>query len=60
MTSDGSARAALPADSLECRQNAEQLLAQNGGNDPAAASAWALLAVAAELAAIRRDLRKSR
>lgn len=47
-----------PADSLDCRQNAEELLAQNeGGDDPVAACAWALLAVAAELATIRRSMR---
>ncbi|MFD7429053.1 hypothetical protein ACFV6Z_18700 [Streptomyces sp. NPDC059818] len=49
------ARRPLPADPLECRQNAEQLLAQNEGDDPVAACAWALLAVAAELATIRRS-----
>lgn len=45
----------LPADTLVCRQKAEELLAHNkGGDDPVAACAWALLAVAGELAAIRR------
>lgn len=52
-------RRPLPADSLDCRQNAEQLLAQNeGGDDPVAACAWALLAVASELATIRRTVKK--
>ncbi|MFE9300828.1 hypothetical protein [Streptomyces sp. NPDC006856] len=53
------ARPPLPTDPLECRQNAERLLANNeGGDDPAAALAWALLAVASELATIRRTLAK--
>lgn len=50
-------RRPLPADQLVCRQNAEALLAQNeGGDDPVAACAWALLAIAGQLAAIQRKL----
>lgn len=48
-------RRPLPPESLECRQNAEQALTEPA---PLTACAWALLAVAAELAAIRRSLGK--
>jgi hypothetical protein len=52
-------RRPLPADPMECRQNAEELLAHNdGGDDPVAACAWALLAIAAELATIRRSVKR--
>lgn len=48
-------RRPLPPDALECRQNAEQALTEPA---PLSACAWALLAVAAELAVIRRSLGK--
>lgn len=48
-------RRPTPADALECRQNAEQALTEPA---PLTACAWALLAMAAELAAIRRAQRK--
>ncbi|MCY0919606.1 MULTISPECIES: hypothetical protein [unclassified Streptomyces] len=48
----------LPQEPHECRARAEEHLAEPA--DPAAATAWALLAVAGELAAIRRALHKRR
>ncbi|WP_327268810.1 hypothetical protein OG233_14130 [Streptomyces sp. NBC_01218] len=50
-------RTPLPTDSLECRQTAEAALA---AGDPATGAAWAVLAVAAELAAARKERRRSR
>lgn len=44
-------RRPTPADSLECRQNAEDALRDQA---PLSACAWALLAIAAEAAVIRR------
>jgi hypothetical protein len=49
----------LPPDALECRRAAAQELARPDGN-PARAHAWALLAIAAEMAAQRRDERRHR
>ncbi|MFJ2707851.1 hypothetical protein ACIO3R_32325 [Streptomyces sp. NPDC087428] len=48
-------RRPLPADALECRQNAEQALTEPA---PLSACAWALLAIAAELGEIRRSVKK--
>lgn len=48
-------RRPLPADSLDCRRNAEQALASEA---PLSACAWALLAIAGDVAAIRRTLSK--
>ncbi|WP_318196907.1 hypothetical protein [Streptomyces sp. MCL20-2] len=45
----------LPADSLDCRRNAEAALADQA---PLSACAWALLAIAGDVAAIRRTLSK--
>lgn len=54
----------LPRDPLECRQNAERSLGErvvrDKENGPLHATAWALLAVAGELAEIRRELRRKR
>lgn len=47
----------LPTETLECRQIAERAL---NDRDPMEAIAWALLAIAGELAEIRRELRKRR
>lgn len=56
---DGERRPPLPTEPLECRQHAEALLQENdGGGGPAAAIAWTLLAIAGELATIRRQLTK--
>jgi hypothetical protein len=48
-------RRPLPTDTLECRQNAEGALADQA---PLSACAWALLAIAGDVAAIRRILKK--
>ncbi|HEX6682433.1 MAG TPA: hypothetical protein VF062_06535 [Candidatus Limnocylindrales bacterium] len=48
----------LPEGALECRQRAELLLTSEHPEAPARATAWALLAVAAELAEIRRELKR--
>ncbi|RAJ64735.1 hypothetical protein K388_01930 [Streptomyces sp. KhCrAH-43] len=48
-------RRPTPADSLECRQNAEDALRDQA---PLSACAWALLAIAAEAVAIRRAGRR--
>ncbi|MFD8471886.1 hypothetical protein ACFV2E_07480 [Streptomyces globisporus] len=48
-------RRPLPADSLDCRRNAEAALS---GQAPLSACAWALLAIAGDVAAIRRTLSK--
>ncbi|WP_168712366.1 hypothetical protein [Streptomyces sp. A1277] len=48
-------RRPTPADSLECRQNAEDALRDQA---PLSACAWALLALAAEAAAVRRSSRR--
>ncbi|MET9050142.1 hypothetical protein ABZW50_03185 [Streptomyces bacillaris] len=45
-------RPAPLADSAECRRLAEEALRE--AQDPAAACAWALLAIAGDLAALRR------
>jgi hypothetical protein len=52
----------LPQEPLACRQNAEQnLFHQKPVPENAAfATAWALLAIAGELAEIRRELRRRR
>ncbi|WP_299542028.1 hypothetical protein [uncultured Streptomyces sp.] len=50
-------RRPLPDDSLECRQTAQAALT---AGDTATGTAWAILAVAAELAQARRDRRKAR
>lgn len=55
MTTPAPGRRPLPLDALECRQSAEDAL--NGEQAPLTACAWALLAVAAELATIRRSLK---
>lgn len=53
------ARVPLPQEPLECRQHAEALLQENdGGGGPAAAIAWALLAIGGQLADIRRYLHR--
>ncbi|MGW4030748.1 hypothetical protein ACWEFL_15750 [Streptomyces sp. NPDC004838] len=54
-------RRPLPAESAECRQNAEQLLPESPAALTArvgAAAVWALLAIAGELREIRGLLRK--
>lgn len=56
MADDESTVRRAPTDPLECRQNAERSLPGN----QAGASVWALLAIAGELAEIRRELRKRR
>ncbi|WUI00207.1 hypothetical protein OHR68_43195 [Spirillospora sp. NBC_00431] len=53
---DGQDRRPLPVEPLECRQHAEELLAEER---PWSSAIWALLAIAGELAAIRRQLEKS-
>ncbi|MFF7365818.1 hypothetical protein [Streptomyces sp. NPDC008125] len=53
---DTAPRLPLPTDSLECRQIAEAALTSG---DPATATGWALLAIAAELSQARRDRRKA-
>jgi hypothetical protein len=56
-------RRPLPPEPLECRQNADALLARSSGTFealPIKAVAWALLAIAGELAVIRREMRKQR
>ena len=54
-------RQPLPPEPLECRQNAERLLARSSVEAlPIKAVAWALLAIAGELAVIRREMRKQR
>ncbi|MFJ3597901.1 hypothetical protein ACIPRU_15460 [Streptomyces sp. NPDC090126] len=55
MTEPAPERPPLPADSLDCRRNAESAL---DGQDPLSACAWALLAIAGDVAAIRRTVRK--
>lgn len=56
--------APLPKDPLECRQEAERLLGQGTPSDTTGrqrtALVWALLAVAGELATIRRELLRRR
>ena len=52
-------RAPLPPEPLECRQKAAALLEDKYAS-PAEVTAWALLAIAGELAAIRRELRRKR
>jgi hypothetical protein len=59
MADETPARAPLPPDSLECRQKAAALLTADIAS-PAEATAWVLLAIAGDLAAIRRDLGKRR
>lgn len=59
MTDDPPARAPLPPDPLECRQKAAAVLTV-GLASPAEASAWALLAIAGDLAVIRRIMEKRR
>jgi hypothetical protein len=53
-------RRPLPAEPLECRQNAERALGEwvvrDAERGPRHAIAWGLLAVAGELAEIRRAL----
>lgn len=50
-----------PTEPAECRRAAENHLAHISlGSGAGAAIAWALLAIAGELAAIRRDLHKRR
>jgi hypothetical protein len=56
---DGQERRPLPAEPLECRQNAEQLLRDRDAL-PSEATSWALLAIAGELAEIRRALRRGK
>lgn len=51
------ARPPLPPDPHESTSRAEY---QIGAGDSAAATAWALIAIATELGAIRRELRKGR
>lgn len=46
-----------PAGSLECRQEAQR---RAEAGDHAGATSWALLAIAADLAVIRRELPKRR
>lgn len=53
-------RPPLPPDPLECRQKAAALLLEDKFASPSVATAWALLAVAGELAEIRRELRRKR
>jgi hypothetical protein len=53
-------RPPLPVDPLECRHKAEQLLAERDASPAEKATGWALLAIAGELAAIRRQLGKSK
>jgi hypothetical protein len=51
------------AEAHECKQQAEQLLADDEGRADVRAGraiAWALLAVAAELHIIRKEIRKGR
>lgn len=48
-------RRPLPADALECRQNAQDAVRDQA---PLSACAWALLAIAAEVADIRRAGRR--
>jgi hypothetical protein len=47
----------LSAEPRECRRNAEAALEENA---PAVAQVWALLAIAGELAEMRREQRKAR
>lgn len=56
MSDDDSTAPPAPAAPLECRQNAERSLPGN----TAGACVWALLAIAGELAEIRRELRRAR
>ena len=57
-------RQPLPPEPLECRQNAQRSLGEwvvrDKENGPLHAIAWALLAIAGELAVIRREMRKQR
>ncbi|MFF8793338.1 hypothetical protein [Streptomyces globisporus] len=55
MSEQAPERRPLPAASLDCRQNAEAALANQA---PLSACAWALLAIAGDVAAIRRTLSK--
>lgn len=58
---DGQNRAPLPAEPLECRQRAEELLGLGDVDvDVPRAIAFALLAIAGELHTIRRQLGKGR
>ncbi|WP_046507087.1 hypothetical protein [Streptomyces odonnellii] len=50
----------LPTDPAEARHHAEQLLTQQPAALAATAIGWALLAVAGELAEIRREMRRQR
>lgn len=60
MAADEEVRRPLPPEPLECRQKAAALLLEDAFASPAVATAWALLAVAGELAEIRRELRRKR
>lgn len=55
-------RRPLPPEPLECRQNAEAILRDRADrvSGPDTAAAWALLAIAGELAVIRREMCKQR
>lgn len=62
--SEGTPRPPLPAEPLECRQHAEAALGEwavradaEPDRGPLHAIAWALLAIAGELATIRRATR---
>lgn len=64
MTAPDKQRPPLPAEPLECRQHAEASLGPWAVSDPDRgplhAIAWALLAIAGELATIRRTMAKGR
>jgi hypothetical protein len=51
-------RPPLPVDALEARQHAETNARTADSDAPARAVAWALLAIAGELAEIRRELQR--
>ncbi|MFJ4907722.1 hypothetical protein ACIQCR_24595 [Streptomyces sp. NPDC093249] len=64
MMSTPEQREPLPQEPLICRRNAERSLGEWAVRDakagPLHATAWALLAVAGELAEIQRELRRKR